>query len=119
MKSKLKNSLNSLSDLGSFVYSTNPDYKPEVFEEQEEKLDVKGAKVYLELKRLKGNKLSTVVTEYPGNSELQEQICKELKTRCGTGGSVTHEGIMLQGDFIKKVTEYFLKQGFNVKRKGG
>jgi translation initiation factor 1 len=56
----------------------------------------RGARIRLE-KRASG-RVVTVIAEVPGTPTEIEALAKLLKTRCGTGGSITDLGIELQGD---------------------
>ena len=44
---------------------------------------------------------------------------KQLKTACGSGGTVKDGVIEVQGDHCDRVMEVLKGQGFNVKRAGG
>ncbi|MCM2295896.1 translation initiation factor Sui1 [Rhodoferax sp.] len=44
---------------------------------------------------------------------------KQLKTACGSGGTVKDGVIEVQGDHIERVMELLKAQGHNVKRAGG
>jgi translation initiation factor 1 len=44
---------------------------------------------------------------------------KQLKTACGSGGTVKDGVIEVQGDHCDKVIEVLKNQGFTVKRAGG
>jgi translation initiation factor 1 len=44
---------------------------------------------------------------------------KQLKTACGSGGTVKDGVIEVQGDHCDRVIEVLKGQGFNVKRAGG
>lgn len=103
------------------VYSTNPEfqYKSEN-EEETESLDPKQQLLYVSLdkKNRKGKKV-TLVEGYRGSTEEFKILSKELKSRCGVGGSVGDNNILIQGDFRDRVVSILQEKGFKVKRSGG
>jgi translation initiation factor 1 len=50
--------------------------------------------------------------------ELKE-LARELKARCGTGGTVKDGAIEIQGDHRDLVVAELVKRGFDAKRSGG
>lgn len=105
---------------GGFVYSTDPDFEPEVEEqEEEETLPPQQQDLRLSLDRLKGNKVVTRVWKFKGREDDLKTLGKALKQKCGCGGSVKDGEILLQGDFREKVGQELKKQGYRYKLSGG
>ena len=103
------------------VYSTNPDYSYDHDdEEQMETLDAseQSLKVILDRKQRKGKSV-TLVTGFVGDEEDLKELGKILKSKCGVGGTVKNNEIMIQGDFRPKVLELLKGLGYKAKQSGG
>lgn len=61
----------------------------------------------------------TVITGLPLAMEDLARLAKELKQKCGTGGTIKDGTIELQGDHRDTVVEELIKKGFQAKRSGG
>jgi len=61
----------------------------------------------------------TVITGVPGSSGELKRLARELKAKCGAGGTVKDGTIEIQGDFRDKVIEELKKKGMQVRRAGG
>src|SRR5215208_5743098 len=59
------------------------------------------AKLRME-KKGRGGKMVTVVDGLPRNDEFLKELAQELKRMCGTGGTVTEDGIELHGDLRER-----------------
>lgn len=102
------------------VYSTNPDFEYEEIEDyEEETLPNNQQKLYVQLdKKQRAGKQVTLITGFVGKQEDLEILGKELKNKCGVGGSVKNGEILLQGDFRQKVIDYLIQKEYKVKQKG-
>ncbi|WP_317898960.1 translation initiation factor [Aurantibacillus circumpalustris] len=105
---------------GGLVYSTNPNFKPEE-EEQEEEIGVKPNKEQLKvyLDRLGGGKMVSRVTGFTGKTGDIEILGRLLKQKCGVGGSVKDREILIQGEHRDKLILLLLKEGYKAKKAGG
>jgi len=101
------------------VYSTNPDYKPDDTNEHQETLPPAQQTLYLSLERHGGGKMATVVSNFIGNENDLSALGKQLKTKCGVGGSVKDGVIIIQGDNRDKAITYLQTLGYKTKKKGG
>lgn len=70
-------------------------------------------------KNKRGGKVVSTIFNYPPNPDYFEALVKELKKKCGTGGSFKGETIEIQGDHRAKLKELLEAKGFKVKLAGG
>lgn len=61
----------------------------------------------------------TLVSGVPLEGEELARLGKELKKRCGSGGTVKNGIIEIQGDHRDQVVELLSARGWTVKRSGG
>jgi translation initiation factor 1 len=67
----------------------------------------------------RGGKAVTLVKGVLVDSAALLDLGKQLKTACGTGGTVKDGVIEVQGDHCDKVIQVLKSQGYTVKRAGG
>jgi len=93
------------------VYSTDPNFKIEVEEENIETLSPADQvlSVILETKHRAG-KTVTIVYGFVGAEEDMNVLGKSLKNHCGTGGSIKDGEIIIQGDHRQKSFSVFTKE---------
>lgn len=109
-----------LEDLGGFVYSTEKDFEPSTSAEKKDSLEPSQQQLeaHYSSKGRAGKKV-TVITGFVGSKEELVDLGKLLKKKCGVGGSVKDEEIIIQGDVREEIMEFLKKKGFQVKRVGG
>lgn len=69
----------------------------------------------VELDKRKG-KTATLITEFLGTDEKLKELARELKLKCGAGGSARDGEILIQGDFRVKIADFLLQAGYKVKK---
>ena len=74
-------------------------------------------RVRREVKGRKG-KTATVIIGIPLYNEDLKKFAKELKQRCGAGGSVKDGTIIIQGDHCQTILDEIRKQGYKAKITG-
>jgi translation initiation factor 1 len=106
-------------DTRGFVYSTDPDFRFENEEEQDQQTlppAQQKLKIRLDTKHRAG-KAVTLIEGFVGSNNDLEQLGKTLKNYCGTGGSVKDLKIIIQGDQRDKVLQWLQKNGYKQARK--
>lgn len=73
-------------------------------------------KIRLDTKHRSG-KAVTLVENFIGTDDDLEKLGKQLKTFCGTGGSVKDGQIIIQGDQREKVLQWLTKSGYKKAKK--
>ena len=96
------------------LYSTNPDFKYELDDEEEQTtLQPSQQRLRVQLDRKnRGGKVVTLVTGFIGTEDDLKELGKFLKSKCGVGGSAKDGEIIVQGDFKQKVLELLKKEGY-------
>lgn len=67
----------------------------------------------------RGGKCVTVVTGVALDGDALAVLGKQLRTRCGSGGTVKDGVIEIQGDHCDAVLQYLLQAGHAARRAGG
>ncbi|MBM3431304.1 MAG: translation initiation factor [Bacteroidetes bacterium] len=104
------------------VYSTNPDFQYEQEqEEQSETLEKNQQKLYVSIDRKqRAGKEVTLIEGFVGVEDDLKELGKLIKTKCGVGGTVKENEILIQGNFKDKIFDLLIKEGFiQTKKKGG
>ena len=75
-------------------------------------------KVQASRKGRKG-KTVTVIAGFQVKPETLADLLKQLKTQCGTGGTVKDNEIEIQGDHTQKLVQILTQLGYKAKISGG
>jgi translation initiation factor 1 len=97
------------------VYSTNQDFYNDFEPEQNDADTLPKDKQKLRIKldsKQRAGKLVTLVENFVGTEDDLKDLGKELKTKCGTGGSVKDGLIIIQGDYKEKIIGWLRDWGY-------
>ena len=103
---------------GGLVYSTGKETMASLLEglslgEEEETLPKEDQELRVRIER-KGRKGKTVtlITGFVGQTADLEELGKELKAKCGIGGSVKEGEVILQGELVERVVALLREMGY-------
>ncbi|MHB1921221.1 MAG: translation initiation factor [Chitinophagaceae bacterium] len=101
---------------GGIVFSTDPNFS---FKGEDKELVTLPAhqqqlKVRLDTRQRAG-KVVTLVEGFQGKQIDLDALGKELKTRCGSGGTVKDGLILIQGSYLERIRELLKQKGFKIK----
>lgn len=100
------------------VYSTDPDFVFDTGGKVEVPTPAPGKQrltVSLD-RRQRAGKQVTLVKGFVGSEEDLKALGKELKVKCGVGGTAKDGEITIQGDLRDKLTALLTGMGYNAKR---
>lgn len=100
------------------VYSTNPDFKYQTEETQEETtLPPSRQRLIVRIdRRGRAGKQVTLIEGFKGSSDDLAALAKTLKVKCGVGGTAKDGEITIQGDLRDKITALLTSMGYGAKR---
>lgn len=67
----------------------------------------------------KGGKTVTVVSGFQSSPETLAQLLKQLKAKCGSGGTVKDDTLEIQGDHRQTLVQLLVTLGYPAKISGG
>jgi len=109
----------------SVVFSTNPETLGDLFKDisiDQNTTEPSEAVVRVHLeKKGRGGKTVSIIRGLAQNEEYLKDLLKELKSSCGSGGSLQDDqSLLIQGDVRDKIVVILKEKGFkNVKKAGG
>lgn len=102
------------------VYSSDPEENKKIQKPSPRKEELPNGNfvaIFRLEKNHRGGKTVTVIHGFPKNEKFLKDLCKEIKSKCGVGG--THdskEGFLeIQGDQREKVKKIFDSKGIKYK----
>jgi translation initiation factor 1 len=102
-----------------FGPGSNPS-KPAAFERAVQDLppNQQDLRVQASRKGRKG-KTVTVISGFQSSPETLDKLLKQLKTQCGSGGTVKENTLEIQGDHAQKLVQILTQLGYKAKISGG
>ena len=97
------------------IYSTNQEYYKDYEEHtaSDETLPKEKQKLRVKLdSKQRAGKTVTLVEGFIGTDDDLEALGKQLKTKCGAGGSVKDGFIIVQGDYKEKIITWLKDWGY-------
>lgn len=97
------------------LYSTNPDFQYQTTEDKEtlSTLSPNEQKLRISLsKKHRAGKEVTLIEGFVGADDDLQSLAKELKVKCGVGGSAKDGEILIQGDQRAKVKDLLIALGY-------
>ena len=99
------------------VYSTNQEFYND-FEDEQQDINTlpkhqQKLRVKLDSKQRAG-KVVTLVEGFAGTEDDLKDLGKDIKTKCGTGGSVKDGLIIIQGDYKEKIIGWLRDWGYTL-----
>ena len=64
-------------------------------------------------------KTVTIITGFQSSAETLGKLLKQLKTQCGSGGTVKENSLEIQGDHRDKLLQLLTQLGYKAKISGG
>jgi translation initiation factor 1 len=64
-------------------------------------------------------KTVTVISGFQSSPETLTKLLKQLKTQCGSGGTVKDDTLEIQGDHAQKLVQILIQMGYKAKISGG
>jgi translation initiation factor 1 len=98
------------------AYSTDKDFFNS-FPQEEETDTLPKEKQKLRVKldsKQRAGKIVTLVEGFAGTTADMESLGKQLKTKCGAGGSAKDGLILIQGDYKEKVIAWLKDWGYSL-----
>jgi translation initiation factor 1 len=103
------------------VYSTNPDFQFQHDEDEEpDTVANNQQRLYVSIDRKqRAGKEVTLIDGFTGTDDDLKDLGKLLKSKCGVGGTVKDNDILIQGNFKDKIYDLLIKEGYTQTKKKG
>ena len=98
------------------VYSTTHAFSPAAALDEINTLPPEQQMLNIKLDtKQRAGKIVTLVNGFVGTAADLETLAKQIKTKCGTGGSAKDGQIIIQGNYLEKIKMILQSSGYKVK----
>ncbi len=87
--------------------SNNQEQTPEL-SPQQQKLRIQASRAG------RKGKTVTIISGFQCSASTLTSLLKQLKTKCGTGGTVKDNTLEIQGDYTQRLKEFLIQLGYKV-----
>ena len=101
------------------VYSTDPNYSAEEEKVIVEVIETGKQNLRIWLEKRPGNKIVSIIRGFVGTDSELNDLSKTVKKRCGVGGSVKTDEIIIQTKDRQKLLQILKELGYFAKLSGG
>jgi translation initiation factor 1 len=101
-------------------FDSNINNNEQVFQRGEQELPPQQQNVRVQTSRSgRKGKTVTIINGFQTSEVVLNQLLKDLKAKCGSGGTIKDDTLEIQGDHKQKILEILLKLGYKAKISGG
>jgi len=98
----------------------NPENAPDLEIDKEEKMNYNTLSCRIHIAKKGGGKIVSIVKGLNMSDDRLKDLAKDLKSKCGVGGSSKNREIIIQGDQRDKIMDHLKSLGLkDVKKSGG
>ena len=112
-------SINKKSNRKGVVYSTNPNYEYENENTEKENVPKHKQQLYVHIDKKRSGKTAIAIKGFKCEINKIKDLGRILKNKCGVGGTVKNNEIIIQGNIRNKIILLLESEGYKCKKSGG
>ena len=101
------------------IYSTNPNFQFEYDDYEKKTLSNNEQLLTLHIDKHRAGKTVIIIKGFIGSESDLKKLGKKIKKKCGVGGSVKNNHIIIQGNMREKIALILENEGIPYKNSGG
>ena len=98
----------------NWIEFTNEQNNDQTLEDETILKNSQKIEIFTQKKGKKGKIITIIQGLHIKNQTKKKEFFKSIKVFCGTGGKLNNESIQLQGDMVEKITDFLLKEGYQI-----